>query len=499
MKIEDITSRDNNRVLLRMLQDNNWIANCVSMRLCDETYYPEDDAYVVSNEKELVSIGHYLGNNTSLRELRFDFKLGDPGLFEKVIEKEIDVFTKGFNNNKHIQKVVFHGLEPKHGDLFTKMIPFFENNNNLTCIEVSSCMLLTEGCRLLSNAIEGCKSLACFEMYIDTDMYRIRIDDGQITHVFRALSKLKQLKKVDIRGCIIEQAYGDESLYRMSHPPSFVNECNELLSLLRNASLQILTLGQNEFGDNEVDIFAKGIGQLHELSLGGNNIGDRGMEVLTNALLSNTRLRYLNLSFSHDRKTTAKGWKSLSTLLERPDSNLEVLVLQYNRIDDEVALNFAKALTNNCSLKRLNIKACYVKSKGWEAFQKLLCDSTSIDSTFLSNHTLESLDDWVGWRSSYTSKLPATLTSCLEANREADKVRVAKMKVLNAHPTLDMTSLFEWDLKALPYVTTWFDETPSLPPLRKLQVIYQFIRTLPGELEGVCNRGVVGSKRKAVS
>ena len=107
MKIEDITSRENNRVLLRELQDNDWIANCNSMRLCDETYYPEDDAYVVSNEKELVSIGYYLGNNTSLRELRLSFYLGEAGMFEDVFKEEQDAFVKGLNNNRHIEKIVF--------------------------------------------------------------------------------------------------------------------------------------------------------------------------------------------------------------------------------------------------------------------------------------------------------------------------------------------------------------------------------------------------------
>lgn len=374
------------------------------------------------------------------------------------------------------------------------MVPFFENNNNLTCIEVSSCDLLTEGYRLLSKALVCCKSLKHINIDIDDALYSFRINVGQIMSVIESLGKLPLLETVEIQSMIIEPYYMGSAR----------QECVALSTLLQNSSgIRTLMLANNEIRNDGVEALSKGIStsQLHKLSLRVNHIGDSGVEVLVVALRINNTLRYLDLSNNYIK---SKGLLALSTLLEHPDSNLEELVLDRMTIGDDGALNFAKALKNNHSLKRLTVGTQHqhkIKAKGWNAFETLLCDRSSVDATFLSNHTLASLDYWGTDLADITHDggIPIAVESSLVTNRFADKVWVAKMKVLSAHPTLDMTPLFEWELKALPYATTWFDETPSLPSLRKLQVIYQFIRTLPGELEGVCNRGVVGSKRKAVS
>ena len=49
-------------------------------------------------------------------------------------------------------------------------------------------------------------------------------------------------------------------------------------------------------------------------------------------------------------------------------------------------------------------------------------------------------------------------------NEDANKSNVAIKKILKYHPNIDMEPLFEWDaedgeqnLKALPYVISWFD------------------------------------------
>ena len=90
------------------------------------------------------------------------------------------------------------------------------------------------------------------------------------------------------------------------------------------------------------------------------------------------------------------------------------------------------------------------------------------------------------------------LLSLLTLNNNANKSHTAIKKTLKYHPTIDMGPMFEWDaeegeqnLKALPYVTSWFERAGEAILAvedgergynieeRKLDVIYQFARAMP--------------------
>ena len=124
-----------------------------------------------------------------------------------------------------------------------------------------------------------------------------------------------------------------------------------------------------------------------------------------------------------------------------------------------------------------------ITSKGWAAFSTVLCDATSANSTFLSNHTLQSLE----YRGRRNLPLPRNLEISLTLNKVNDKKRVALTKVLNHNDNIDMQPLFEWDLKVLPSVIQWSEraatyywiESGECNRKRKLESIYQFIRGMP--------------------
>ena len=81
----------------------------------------------------------------------------------------------------------------------------------------------------------------------------------------------------------------------------------------------------------------------------------------------------------------------LSTLL---CSALEVIELCGIHINNDIMFAFAEALTNNHMLRELVLELDNennITIEGYEAFARILCNKSSIWSTFTSNHTLEKL------------------------------------------------------------------------------------------------------------
>ena len=119
--------------------------------------------------------------------------------------------------------------------------------------------------------------------------------------------------------------------------------------------------------------------------------------------------------------------------------------------------------------------------EGWEVLSKSLSDTSSINSTFLSNHTLR----FVGGPNARNVPI---LRPMLTLNLRDEKREVAIIKILQHHNCFDMTPFFEWEFKVLPLMIGWFerasvidmpkDYEPDIEP-RKLLSIYQFFRGMP--------------------
>jgi hypothetical protein len=114
-----------------------------------------------------------------------------------------------------------------------------------------------------------------------------------------------------------------------------------------------------------------------------------------------------------------------------------------------------------------------------------LCGTSSINNTFLSNHTLESLGHHP------PSSISADVRSSLALNESSeDKKQVAMKKILKHHQHFDMQPFFEWDLKVLPIAINWFQRAQSIENNEEIRVgrhklgaIYQFIHAMPEVFE----------------
>jgi Ran GTPase-activating protein (RanGAP) involved in mRNA processing and transport len=217
------------------------------------------------------------------------------------------------------------------------------------------------------------------------------------------------------------------------------------------------------------------------------SICDDGLRALAAGLSRNSTLQELELSGI--TAITAAGLRSLKQYFRSPLCALKTLFIQSINFGDEGAYALADALRHNKSLQSLSFfgEMGGITSKGWEAFLKLLCDTSSPNSLYLSNHTLIELDEW--WH--YAGSVKKSITDWLRVN-EFYQTRTlaanfhtglaAKAKILNFFPDLDMVPLFQWDLKFLPLVKTWFqtitspnDELLASIRNRELTAIYKFV------------------------
>lgn len=427
VNIDDITTNEQNRKVLRRLSNNNAadfneeLIQNLWIRDVDE----DDNDYLPEGAHDMGWLGYFIGRCDYLQKL----------YIREFDDYSIDVlepFFRGVQLNKSIQVIDFEGIDLFEGKTFTILTPFLKNNTSLISLSITNCDFGGEGGRLLALAIGTCKSLR------DVELSNNNLTDEEMVDIITALSMHCQLKNLTLIGNILNK-----------------NGCIALATLLRCSATE-----------------------LQHLYLSGNEINDEGIEALVPAIESCNHLKTLYLD--GNPSITTKGWKNLASILEAPDCTLETLMLADDNIDDEAAATFASALTNNQTLRTLNLYGNPLSAKCLYAFSKLICDASSVNATFLSNHTL---------RYTYATEYADAIDeSLLLLNRRKNKKETAIIKILQHHVDFDMMPFFEWEFKVLPLMINWFDRAstismpynfePNIGP-RKLSSIYQFVKDMP--------------------
>ena len=418
IKIEDITSDEINRDILQKLKYDYDDESFDYLYIMDSSGSSDEDEYIPDEGEDLGWLGYYIGQNTKLQVLNF----------YKTINNES--FYKEICRNVSIKEIRFSQIS-LDGEVLSMLDPFFQNNHNLTRFTIDECEFGVEGARHLSLAIGNCnKSLTHIEI-TNNEMEDVQLVGIIITN----LSIHPQLQELDLSDNGISMGR---------------NECTALSTLLRTTT------------------------QLETLNLNSNNIDDEGMGLLLPALRGHSLQK---LSLGSNRSITLNGWKAIASLLEMPKCNLKELYIHNNNLGDEGALVFAEALTNNSTLETLS--SIGITPEGWAPFEKLLCDTTAVNNTYLSNHTLTHLGDPEGDRS--------CVNASLAANRIEDKQQVAMIKILKHHSHFNMQPFFEWEFKVLPIMVSWFAKAATCLDASfedkinkmKLSVIYDFVKEFP--------------------
>ena len=182
------------------------------------------------------------------------------------------------------------------------------------------------------------------------------------------------------------------------------------------------------------------------------------------------------------------GCEFLSQLLQEPNCNLVSIDLySHDSVNDDCAIILATALRGNKSLETLRLSPNVrqsISGIGWAAFGNALCAKSSINDTYLSNHTLKTFGD-----------LPvqvSTMYSLYYSQGASNKKEVATKKIRHYHQHLDMKPFFEFEkMKMLPVVVTWLDiaqgyyssvREQARLAAQKQDAIYQFIHAMPETL-----------------
>ena len=290
--------------------------------------------------------------------------------------------------------------------------------------------------------ILGCEALASllrnpkFELKRSLSLLQARIEDGDLADLLNSLVNCSH-RLFSLTLCGVTN-FGRRG-------------CEALGGLLRNPTLDLVELcvASNEIGDDEVcTIFnplADGHLNLRSLYLGGNN--DIGII----------------------------GYRTLAALLGNQNSMLEALDLRGNNIgDDEVSI-LASALASNPNSK-LHTLDTYgnldITSEGWRTFSRLLCNTSSINHTYLSNHALNDLG---------FEQLPSDLSRVLNYNK--DKQFVARQKVLNVHFKGDdyimepFATMEREERSVLPYILAFMSKAHRNTDGHS--ALYHFLKRMP--------------------
>ena len=437
IKIEDIVSNKNNRIVLdrikRNSEDDDYNQELFLQNQHDEQGEDCID-YVPEGAHDMGWLGYFVGKNEQLKELYIrDFTPTSGASVTEVLKP----FIRGVTNNRSINKLDFYRMDLLGGRIFSMMGPFFEKFPSLSNLAIYECNLGDDGWRLLALAIGSSKAKSLQKVTL-TDC---NISDQGLVDIITALSMHPKLQHIELIG------------NRMS-----TKGCTTLATLLRCSCTE-----------------------LESLDLDNNVINDEGIDALVPVLKKCDHLQSLSLE---NNSITTKGWQHLATILEAPNcSSLTTLYTAGVNVDDDAVTAFTSALVNNRTLTTLGLsRNPSITDEGWKIFSKLLCDTSSINSTYLSNHTL-----------AYLGLMPpraSPLRPLLKLNQKYEgKKELAMIKILQYHNDFDMIPFFEWEFKVLPLMINWFERASSITSMpenfdanigpRKLSSIYQFVRGMP--------------------
>jgi len=290
--------------------------------------------------------------------------------------------------------------------------------------------------------------------------------------------------------------------------------------MANNSTLRILKLGRSNIGGGiglaealegnttleELDVsYALSLGQedtllwdmffsplrncaLCRFNLRGNTIGDVNIQTMVDSLNTMMSLTELNL---HQTEISPSGWITFFDLMKTPGSVLERLIdlsiTGGDLVTDEVLVSVASALVNNNSLQQLCFFGRDLTDVGWSALEHTLCNKTSIDTIYDSNHTL-------GYRG-MIMMAPLTVTCLLKLNEGKDKEEVARQKIIQYYFLEDndgnMHELMKMDMEMMPHVFGCFGryDVVSQEGVRRrqtakrvvvgLELIYRLVRGMP--------------------
>eukprot|EP01082_Thalassiosira_pseudonana_P008383 g7192.t1 g7192 contig24:59332-60768(-) len=398
------------------------------------------------NDRAWRRLGCFLQSNTNLKELTLSYcSLGS---------KTMEELCSGLQYNNHIESIkLFHCNHLDENGLL-QLVPFLANNTSLQKIELNDCYVGPRGLDILFStlpSISNMEELHLVKMRIGgiDDIHRDEIDVDWNTVELDLEVARGYLKTLSVDSGVLAIIVGDVSL---SHRYIYFDSYNY----------------------------------------------NQAMFVLDKCTTASMRMLLLHLD--EQRKARVS---SLSNLLKDENSNLRVLDLSNNSINDECATILASSLVSNTKLETLCLDYNYlILGSSLKHFLHLVCNATSINDTFSSNHTLSSLGDQ--WFNRYVIRWTMgvdntrLLRASLQVNGIANNTTsIGYIKVMWCHVQrrINLEEFVSIRLDVMPRVLSWIgsaEQTTTdiadieavfnleISELRRHEAIYRILRAMPG-------------------
>lgn len=411
-------------------------------------------------------------NKNSLREIEF---ICCRGMDDESAKKLIDAVAK-YSNLRHLY---FHFGIDNSKKLCIALGNLFQNpSSRLAGINLCHNKIDDEGAIALANGLANNDILKWLGLY-----------GNEITAIgCRALSRALTKRNIHLEMLHVgHNNIDDEGLNALG---SVIVNNPKLTDLDLSSNYEITTVGWRTLFNQ----LQNSNSSLETLNLWFSDIQDEVVATMVGALASIASLKSLDLT--DERCITTQGWVSIPSLLQQPNCSLEKLCLSDNgdNINDEVAIAFAYALVNNKSLNTLQLgDNCSdndaMTTLGWSALSNVLCNKSSIESIYNSNHTVEK----VIWKD-VEKYLPSDLVSHLRLNRNEDKAEVARQKILRYHFANGVSNVEDFvgmQIKVLPRAISWIGRDVD-----GLSLLYNLLQSMPTLLDFDSKANAIRGKRK---
>mmetsp|Transcript_40127 Transcript_40127/g.83971 ORF Transcript_40127/g.83971 Transcript_40127/m.83971 type:complete len:548 (-) Transcript_40127:159-1802(-) len=405
----------------------------------------------------------FLEHNQHLRVLDFYFspiESGGARLLGSTLTRRI---------NKSLEKIVLSGTEmglDDEGESVNALLTSLKKYTHLKTLELETNEIGQVGCNTISTLLTSTSS-----KLQKLDLRDSAIDNYKLASLTSSLAKNTVLQELDLGNNFSITATGWAPLLSLLRSPSCnlknisLNENNIdydmtvalVASLADNHTLTKLSLCGNPSITTPGFVAISTLLQiqgthLEHLDLGENDLDDDVAVALSNSLANNCTLKTLILNDNPSITTT--GFVALSAIFQNPDTQLTFLDLTENNINDDSAIAFATSLINNDKLNTLSLGTPPpLTSTGWAAFSRLLCNASSINNTYLSNHTLLSFG--------YSLRhLPGAdkVHLCLELNKRNEGCRSHKIILTHFIGRFSMEPFAKMKVGLLVHVLAWISK-----------------------------------------
>ena len=328
-------------------------------------------------------------------------------------------------------------------------------------------------------------------LYIELDHRGDAARDHNIKAFYRALASNRSITNLSIHNSLIDDD-ARNMFEELLTPFFYENDTIRSFSFIFGGDGSM----DSTISPSLISVLASNKKTLRCISVVSGGMGH--MARVIDEIATHENMKELTLNFcDNDDINEEKEWcTAVGNLLQYPLSKLKNLNLEDTpTIRDEGLIIIGRALSSNTTLKRINgLDQAHATPTGWDALANALCDNTSIESIYNSNHTLQEInftkrpnaldvsDDEIVQEIRQHAAIRSKFDPYLELNNSGDnKTEVARRKIIQYYfdnGNSNIQEIVEMEVNELPYAISWSSRKEA-----GLSLLYHLLRSMPSLFE----------------